>query len=833
MLVLRVGTKAATPPTVTIPAGWFAPANNTITGGAGTAGADAGPVRATVLYRVAEAGMTAPSVALSAAASPGSAQIDAYSKAANETWAPLLCAAAADTTGSTTLYDPPAAAANMLVTAGDWAGIFDFINGDLGTATLPGTTTIAGATVGTAISRTNASIITGNQGRSCLSDAPITAGPSTAGPDRSITFSGAGASMSGATVFFRLRVDTATAPRLEEFATDFEDTSNTVTLTASVTIAAGDIIVVKASSPRGDASAYNLPTATGLTFTLRASEYTQTSHNRAAIWTAEAASALGATTITWTWAGASNFHSMVVERWSGAQLDPTPVTQVAFGTGSLPSTTITPEAANSVITMLNTDWVPTTPTSRLWVTTSASDGVVWELWLKFLSLNYWTSYAYMRAGAIGSKTLGMSAPTGQNWTILALELQPLSYGVMQTALSDATGLPGQGHLFYAEVSARWWALWLDTGTTVTLRSAYSADLATWTEGASTTLTLAPGDGRDLAAAYRQISGADTVHIAYSAVAGTADRRTYHLRAGISGTTISYSASAQVGNSAGASSSDPALSVDGPVTGYDSANRLWHLSGFMQNTAVQGTRVADANSAYSTSADTGAAWTPGFSAPFYVWSGAAFSVGSRALADLGAGKVLAVYDSGDASTTANDLHWNVSTSGGVWGTDAAVFGTTVANDRRDWGMAERTNTDVHVVRRSGASGYEHRRYNGTSWAAGQAIPAQASKAGGGLFLWSDGTDVWLFAISSAAGEAIRVVQWSSGAGTWGTWSDLVASSATRNALSGYQGGTAPAVIWTEGAAAPYTIKAASLTAAPEPHRAQALISRQAVHRASRW
>jgi hypothetical protein len=224
------------------------------------------------------------------------------------------------------------------------------------------------------------------------------------------------------TITFPSVTDPGTAPTLAEVATDAEDTSNTVALTASVTIAAGDVIVVKATSPRGDASAYNTPTATGLAFTLRISEYTQTNHNRAAIWTAVAASALGATTITWTWTGLANFHSMVVERWSDAQLDPTPVTVVAFGTGSLPSTTITPEAANSVITMLNTDWVPTNPVGRAWVTTSTTDATVWETFMKFVSLNYWTAYAYMRVGAIGSKTIGMSAPSGQNWTIIGVEL---------------------------------------------------------------------------------------------------------------------------------------------------------------------------------------------------------------------------------------------------------------------------------------------------------------------------------------------------------------------------------------------------------------------------
>jgi hypothetical protein len=440
LLVLAVTVKLSTV-TINAPDGWTAPPNNTITGGTGAAGADIGTIRTSIFTRVVVGGETAPVVDFSAAPSPWLARTFAYTKAANETWATVLCTGGADTTGSATLYGAVTGAANLAVTTGDWIGAATGINGDAGTPTTPGTLAATGATLGTAVNRANSTATVGNQSRLLTDDRPVTAGPETAAPTYQVTFSAANAGMSGGTIFYRLRVDTATAPRLEEVAADAEDTSNQVALTAAVTIAAGDLIVVKASSPRGDASAYNLPTATGLTFTLRASEYTQANHNRAAIWTAVAATALGATTITWTWAGASNFHSMIVERWSGAQLDATPATQVAFGTASLPSTTLTTEAANSVVTMLNTDWVPTNPAARVWVTTSASDAQVWEPWLKYLALNYWTAYAYMRTGAAGSKTLGMSAPSGQNWTILALELQAVvpDFSFVKGAQGDSAG----------------------------------------------------------------------------------------------------------------------------------------------------------------------------------------------------------------------------------------------------------------------------------------------------------------------------------------------------------------------------------------------------------
>src|SRR4051794_7215805 len=94
--------------------------------------------------------------------------------------------------------------------------------------------------------------------------------------------------------------------------------SDTTTLTTpSFTPADGEILIVKASSPAGDFAAYNTPTGGSLPYTQRGFD-NSASHDRAALWTAPVATSPGSMTVSWTWAGAANFHSMVVERWSNA-----------------------------------------------------------------------------------------------------------------------------------------------------------------------------------------------------------------------------------------------------------------------------------------------------------------------------------------------------------------------------------------------------------------------------------------------------------------------------------------------------------------------------------
>jgi hypothetical protein len=213
LMILLVSSKAATPPTLTTPSGWTAPSNNTTTGGAGAAGVDTGPNRITLCYREWQSGDAAPTIDLSAAGSPTQAVILAFTKSAGETWDAPICAVASDTSGSTTSYDPAASGTTIALASGDWLGVADAINGDAGTPTVPGTLTATGITFGTVVNRLNDGTNSGNDGRLIVDTAPYSSGTASAGPDRSVAYSGANASMAGCSVFWRLRV-TASATKV-------------------------------------------------------------------------------------------------------------------------------------------------------------------------------------------------------------------------------------------------------------------------------------------------------------------------------------------------------------------------------------------------------------------------------------------------------------------------------------------------------------------------------------------------------------------------------------------------------------------------------------------
>jgi hypothetical protein len=205
MLILIVGTKATLPPTLTTPSGWTAPSANQISGGAGSAGADAGANQITVLYREAQAGDTVPTLTLSASPSPGHGIIAAFSKGAAQSWVAPTGATAADTTGSTTTYGTVTGSVTLSLAAGDALCAFTNINGDIGTWADPGGTMAeAGVTFSGQSLLFNDATSTGNDGRMIGTWARFLSGSASAAPTLSISYTSGGSSTSGCSVFLKL-----------------------------------------------------------------------------------------------------------------------------------------------------------------------------------------------------------------------------------------------------------------------------------------------------------------------------------------------------------------------------------------------------------------------------------------------------------------------------------------------------------------------------------------------------------------------------------------------------------------------------------------------------
>lgn len=195
---------------------------------------------------------------------------------------------------------------------------------------------------------------------------------------------------------------------------NLNDTATTAT--ASFTPSAGEVIIVKAFNANYGAPNIASVIGGGLTYATKV-HYQATSKAEAWIFVAEVGAASpGSMSVSVSWFGTGGRHGIVVERWSGGLVKGAPASSSpATGSGA-PSATITPANANSVLTWLCVDWNATagTATYRSSATQTQTS-----------SLTTVRVYAaYQNTPATTSQTVGLSAPTGQAWSMGCVEILP-------------------------------------------------------------------------------------------------------------------------------------------------------------------------------------------------------------------------------------------------------------------------------------------------------------------------------------------------------------------------------------------------------------------------
>lgn len=346
-------------------------------------------------------------------------------------------------------------------------------------------------------------------------------------------------------------------------------------------------------------------------------------------------------------------------------------------------------------------------------------------------------------------------------------------------ITQATGLSNQQHLIYAENAGRWVLFYVASTSTTTLKSYVSsgADLssATWSAGASLTLptnqTWFSTEGRDLAVYYKNIANTDVIHLAMITTSTVGDSKRFnHCRATLSGSTITYGTINEY-------NSEVASDYPGGVGVVVSPDNFIIV---MDNVAGNPEAVQSSN------ADAGTSWTAGFSLLIGL-TAVTNQANSFCAVPYSTNSVIIGSENGaltepDSMSNVNtfrreDTSWNL-TSIDILATD---LGTGVSSNQ--WAMVGVSANDVHAVVASGTNTFTHRRWNGTSWGAGATITAQAFKAGAGLHLATDGTSVWLFIIDSDSANTVRYAKFSGS--TWGSWTALESTTATRNFISGYK------------------------------------------------
>lgn len=201
------------------------------------------------------------------------------------------------------------------------------------------------------------------------------------------------------------------------FAQSSTSGDSTTLSTPSFTPSAGEVIVVKAATwDTGTPS--GTPSGGGLTYTRQSTAAPGGFAGYCTIFTAVVGGSPSSMTVTLSAPASSCYHSMVVERWSSAQVAGTPATNSAIhGTGA-PSATVTTTASNSIITWANVDENSRDPAGRAYLSSATEDGLA-DGHGSTGSVHY---YAYQTAAAAGSQTIGMSVPNTQNWTMTGIEI---------------------------------------------------------------------------------------------------------------------------------------------------------------------------------------------------------------------------------------------------------------------------------------------------------------------------------------------------------------------------------------------------------------------------
>jgi len=208
-------------------------------------------------------------------------------------------------------------------------------------------------------------------------------------------------------------------------------------VTPSFTPSNGEVIVVKAATwDSGTAS--GTPSGGGLTYTQQIIGAPGGFAGYATIFTAIVSGSPGSMTVTLSPPAASSHHSMVVERWSNAQIAGTPaVSSPIFGNSTQASATITTTGANSIVTWANVDETSQNPTGHSYLSGAIEDGLS-DGSSGAQSVQY---YAYQTAATAGVQTIGMAVPATQKWTMVGME-------ILNAATPPPTSPPGAAFITF-------------------------------------------------------------------------------------------------------------------------------------------------------------------------------------------------------------------------------------------------------------------------------------------------------------------------------------------------------------------------------------------------
>lgn len=190
-------------------------------------------------------------------------------------------------------------------------------------------------------------------------------------------------------------------------------------VTASFTPATGETLVILGVT-EDSAFTFGTPTNTANTITWTSRKVNNPASNTyTAIWSGNVTAGGSACTVALPLLGGSGRKSMALLRFSSAQIAASPATSGTNGSGA-PTGTIVTTGTNSFVAIANGDWAAVANGSPTYV---SSSGTPVEDFKTTTTGIYSAYFWHQPAATAGTQNIGITAPTGQTYNLIALEVQ--------------------------------------------------------------------------------------------------------------------------------------------------------------------------------------------------------------------------------------------------------------------------------------------------------------------------------------------------------------------------------------------------------------------------
>jgi hypothetical protein len=307
----------------------------------------------------------------------------------------------------------------------------------------------------------------------------------------------------------------------------------------------------------------------------------------------------------------------------------------------------------------------------------------------------------------------------------------------------------------------------------------------WSAPTTASLPLAHGgDGRNVGIAV--LPTTDVLHAAVACISGGTGQHV-HARAIFTPSAVTFDPMRTL-----SSMTSAPTPVAGPATAIT-----------LSNGVVDAMDLVAASGSFN-----GAVWRVGTEGPSGLSAGAATQeefyfptnwISAQTLIPLstggGFGDLLYAGEAGDLEPDPANIEYGLyAASIGTW-TKGTIFVPDASQNINDWSLYRVSDAEIHAVRYAAGRGFDHRRFSGSAWSAGEAIPAMTPLVGGGLVLVGEGASFSLFAIDAGASRTIKSLAWS-GSNWASTWQEVTKTPAVRSYLGGLSSPGHKALYWSQ-------------------------------------